>query len=65
MNDRAMPQKIDAEQAVLGSMFLSEKALERIVERLNKDMFYLDSHKKIFETIKNLADKKIPIKNII
>ena len=34
MNDRAMPQKIDAEQAVLGSMFLSEKALERIVERL-------------------------------
>ena len=38
MNDRAMPQKIDAEQAVLGSMFLSEKALERITERLNKDM---------------------------
>ncbi len=61
MNDRAMPQKIDAEQAILGSMFLSEKALERIVERLNKDMFYLDSHKKIFETIKNLADKKISI----
>ena len=61
MNDRAMPQKIDAEQAVLGSMFLSEKALERIVERLNKDMFYLDSHKKIFETIKNIKKKKVPI----
>ena len=61
MNDRSMPQKIDAEQAILGSMFLSEKALERITERLNKDMFYLDSHKKIFDTIKKLADKKVPI----
>ena len=59
MDGRVLPQKIDAEQAVLGSMFLSEKALERIVERLNKDMFYLDSHKKIFEVIKNLFDKKV------
>ena len=61
MNDRTMPQKIDAEQAIIGSMFLSEKALELITERLNKDMFYLDSHKKIFEVIKNLFDKKVPI----
>ena len=61
MNERAMPQKIDAEQSILGSMFLSEKALEKIIEVLNKDMFYLDSHKKIFETIKNLAENKSPI----
>ena len=61
MDGRTMPQKVDAEQAIIGSMFLSEKALEKITERLNKDMFYLDSHKKIFEVIKNLADKKIPI----
>ena len=61
MNERSMPQKIDAEQSILGSMFLSEKALEKIIEVLNKDMFYLDSHKKIFETIKNLAENKSPI----
>ncbi len=61
MNEKVMPQKIDAEQAILGSMFLSEKALEGIAERINKDMFYLDSHKKIFEVIKNLYDKKVPI----
>ena len=61
MNERVMPQKIDAEQAILGSMFLSEKALERVCESLNKDMFYLDNHKKIFETIKNLFDNKVPI----
>ena len=61
MNEKSMPQKIDAEQSILGSMFLSDKALQRILESLNKDMFYLDSHKKIFETIKNLVDKKSPI----
>ncbi len=61
MNEKSMPQKIDAEQSILGSMFLSERALEKIVETLNKDMFYLDSHKKIFEVIKNLADNKSPI----
>ena len=61
MNERSMPQKIDAEQSILGSMFLSEKALQRIIETINKDMFYLDSHKKIFEVIKNLSDNKSPI----
>lgn len=61
MNEKSMPQKIDAEQSILGSMFLSDKALQRILESINKDMFYLDSHKKIFETIKNLADNKSPI----
>ena len=61
MNEKVMPQKIDAEQSVLGAMFLSKNALEKAVESLNKDMFYLDSHKKIFEVMKNLYDKKIPI----
>lgn len=61
MNDKSMPQKIDAEQSILGSMFLSDKALQKIVESLNKEMFYLDSHKKIFEVIKNLYDNKSPI----
>lgn len=56
-----MPQKIDAEQSVLGAMFLSKTALEKAVESLNKDMFYLDAHKKIFEVMKNLDDKKVPI----
>ena len=61
MNEKVMPQKIDAEQSVLGAMFLSKTALEKAVESLNKDMFYLDAHKKIFEVMKNLDDKKVPI----
>ncbi len=61
MNEKIMPQKIDAEQSVLGAMFLSKTALEKAAESLNKDMFYLDAHKKIFEVMKNLDDKKVPI----
>ena len=61
MNEKVMPQKIDAEQSVLGAMFISKTALEKAVESLNKDMFYLDAHKKIFEVMKNLDDKKVPI----
>lgn len=61
MNNKVMPQDINAEQCVLGSMFFSKKALQKCIESLNKDLFYLDSHSKIFETIKELAEKGKPI----
>ncbi len=56
-----MPHNIDAEQAVLGSVFLSKYALEKVLEELNSHEFYLESHQKIFTTIKFLAEKGIPI----
>ena len=54
--NREIPHNIDAEQSVLGSMFLSKKALEKVLEILNSEEFYLENHKKIFECIKNLND---------
>lgn len=61
MNERVMPHNIDAEQAVLGSMFLSKYALEKSLEELSKERFYLESHAKIFDSIKYLAEKGSPI----
>lgn len=61
MNNKVMPNDINAEQCVLGSMFFSKKALQKCIESLNKDLFYLDSHAKIFETIKDLAESGKPI----
>ena len=52
--NREVPHNIDAEQSVLGSMFLSKKALLHALELLSPEMFYLDSHSKIFECIKSL-----------
>ena len=52
--NREIPKNVDAEQSVIGSMFLTEKALKKALENLQIESFYLDSHKKIFECILNL-----------
>ena len=57
MNSRVIPHNINAEQSVLGSMFLTKKALEKGLEVLTDEIFYLDSHSKIFTAIKNVKDK--------
>ena len=61
MKEKTMPHNIDAEKSVLGSMFLSKYAIQKSLESLNKDLFYLDSHAKIFEAIKTLREKDISI----
>jgi len=42
-------------------MFLSKYAINRATEELYPELFYLDSHAKIFEVVKELADDKKPI----
>jgi replicative DNA helicase len=61
MAERVMPHNIDAEQSVLGAMFLSKYALQKGIESLNKEWFYLDSHTKIFSVVSDLAEKATPI----
>ncbi|MCM8800324.1 MAG: replicative DNA helicase [Candidatus Omnitrophica bacterium] len=52
--DKVPPQNIEAEMAVLGSMLIDENAVALAVEMLDKDCFYKDTHKKIYEVILNL-----------
>ena len=52
--NKEIPKNIDAEQSVIGSMFLTKKALEKGLENLSEESFYLDSHKKIFSSIQEL-----------
>ncbi len=61
MNERVMPHNLDAEQAVLGSMFLSKNALEKVLEESASYHFYLEAHQKLFDAIKYLAEKGTPI----
>lgn len=61
MNERVMPHNSDAEQAVLGSVFLSKYALEKVLEEVTKETFYSEANGRIFEAIKNLAEKGSPI----
>ena len=55
--NREVPHNIDAEQSLLGSMFLSKKALQKALELMTGEEFYLDNHSKIYECIKELDSK--------
>lgn len=61
MKEREIPHSIEAEQAVLGSMFLTKYALQKGLESLNETLFYLDSHSKIFTVIHDLSENNKPI----
>ncbi len=56
MKEKVIPHSIEAEQAVLGSMFLTKYAKDKVIESLNESLFYLDSHAKIFTVVKDLYD---------
>lgn len=55
------PQNLDAEISVLGSAFISNDGLSKVVEELHEDIFYSEANKKIFSVIKDLHTKNIPI----
>ncbi|GAA0745589.1 replicative DNA helicase [Clostridium oceanicum] len=54
---KSMPQSIEAEQNVLGSMIIDKTSIADAVEVLNTDDFYKDSHKIIFSSIVDLYQK--------
>lgn len=61
MNEKVIPHSVEAEQAVLGSMFLTKYALQKGLESLNETLFYLDSHSKIFTVMQSLSENGKPI----
>ncbi|HEO4603971.1 TPA: replicative DNA helicase [Streptococcus agalactiae] len=54
---RVQPQDLLAEQAVLGSIFISPEKLIRVREFISPDDFYKYSHKVIFRAMITLADR--------
>lgn len=59
--NQGLPNNIEAEKALLGSVFWSYGALQKACEEVDKDMFYLDSNSKIFEVILELYKDKKPV----
>ncbi len=55
------PRSEEAEMAVLGSMLLEEDAISQAIELLNPNVFYKDSHKKIFSTISDIYSENKPV----
>lgn len=61
MPEMGMPHNLDAEQSVLGAMFLSKLAIQKSVENLSKEYFYSDANGKIFSAIQDLNEEGSPI----
>ncbi|MDD2625875.1 MAG: replicative DNA helicase [Tenericutes bacterium] len=61
MTERKLPQNIEAEQSVLGSVFISKSALQKVIEDLEKDSFYSSDNSKIYEVLKELYIEGVAI----
>ncbi|MEO8240555.1 MAG: replicative DNA helicase [Flavobacterium sp.] len=55
------PQVLDLEEAVLGAMMIDKKGVDDVIDILQPDAFYKDSHKYIFEAIIQLFTETQPI----
>ncbi len=54
------PQNIEAEQAVLGTILIQDKALIKVIDLLQPGDFYRDAHKTIYAAMMALFDKHEP-----
>lgn len=61
LGDRIPPQNIEAEQAVLGAIFLDPSSLTLASELLIPDDFYRAAHQKIYNAMLELSDKGEPV----
>ena len=52
-----MPQNLDAEQAVLGCMLIDNNAAIYIIQELNKNSFYSEAHRVIFEAMDSVLSR--------
>lgn len=55
------PQAIDLEKVVLGAIMLERDAFDNVSEILKPECFYVESHQRIFKSMKTLAGKNMPI----
>ncbi len=58
--ERIPPQSLEAEQAVLGAMFIDHRAVTKALAVLERDDFYSPQHQMIFAAIADLREEGTP-----
>jgi replicative DNA helicase len=58
---RSLPQSIEAEQSVIGSMIIDKNAIAKVLEGLEEEDFYRDGHKVIYRAILEMFRNDIAI----
>ena len=61
MLDKIPPQNMEAEQSVIGSVFLDKEAIYKVMRILSPNDFYSESHKLIYEVLLDLNDNALAI----
>ena len=56
--EKLLPQNIEAERGVLGSIIIDPEAIVQIADFLAADDFYRDAHRTIYETIVQLYEQR-------
>lgn len=64
MNNRVMPSSLEAEQTLIGCILNSTDKFIEADTILNSEDFYVDKHKKIYETIKKLCDNSVSVDTV-
>lgn len=59
--EKLPPQNLEAEQSFLGSLLIDKDAIIKVADMISENDFYKESHKTVFETIKELYSKQEPI----
>ncbi len=55
------PQNLEAEASVLGGILLQNDAIDRALEVATPDLFYRESHRKVFRAMMELSDRSEPV----
>ena len=55
------PQAVDLEEVVLGAMMIDKKGVDEVIDILQPEAFYKESHQLIFSSIISLFEKQEPI----
>jgi replicative DNA helicase len=59
--DRALPSNVEAERTVLGAVLVDNSAFNSAAEILNRDDFFREGHRRIFEAMSSLSERSQPI----
>ena len=58
---KSMPFSNEAEQSVLGAMFLDKDCIPSVVSKVRPSDFYIDRHKELYEAIVELFNMGKPV----
>ena len=58
---RQMPHRVEAEQAVLGSMLIDARCVPEVIDQLRSDDFYVRQNREIYDTIYSMFNYSLTI----